>query len=439
MAEYLSNRDGGKTDEHGLLRAISTIVSGDVTNGLAVRQSGTPAMSVIVKVGDIAIDSGTGFRYCGWVDADKTLTITTANATNPRKDLVVAYIDKSVVQSTTSNNINALKLAVVAGTAAASPVEPSGATIQTAVGAGNPYCILALVAVPATDTIITDNQITDRRTRVPTLANIRDFISSTDNFVIGSTGLLCTAGTGLSFNLSAGQVFIAGCLVDVSAMSNVALTASVDNYIDIDKLGNIYVTTSTSRTYTFGLAPTLASDRKRLAIIRTNATVPTNIWTTGYDDLGNSIHNANNCMTTRTSISLNATTLRLTMTDNETNTILYCFTVPTDYVDGSDLILYVGWRPGATGLAKLTLTSYRMRPEAAYVQIVAGVNIDQTFTVSTTSTSGSIYVIPGTQVRRGDTVRVDITRDGGNVADTINSVLEFENIRLSYRARGVLK
>ena len=35
MAEYLANRDGGKTDEHGLLRALSKVVGNDVIEGVA--------------------------------------------------------------------------------------------------------------------------------------------------------------------------------------------------------------------------------------------------------------------------------------------------------------------------------------------------------------------------------------------------------------------
>ncbi len=265
MAEYLSNRDGGKTDEHGLLRALSKVIGNDVIEGAQVVENTSPNMNVLVKPGDVTIDSGSGYRYAGWLDADKSLTITTANATNPRKDLIVAYIDKAVVQSTTSNNINALKLAVVTGTPAGSPVEPNSTAIQTAVGAGNPYEILALVDVPANDTIITSDQITDRRLRVPTLERIRQYIDTETDFV--QEGCNITVVSGLNVSLSAGVVWIDGVPVDVSLISSIAMTASRDNYVDIDKKGTVYVTPVTNNT----ASPALASNRIRIGIVVTGA------------------------------------------------------------------------------------------------------------------------------------------------------------------------
>jgi hypothetical protein len=271
MSEYLANRDGGKTDENGLVRTLSQVIGNDVVQGALVTESVAPAMSVVVKPGDITVDSGLGYRYCGWTDADKTLTISTANATNPRKDLVIAYIDKSVVQSSTSNNINALKLAVIAGTAAASPVEPTSGTIQTAIGAGNPYEILALVDVPANDTIITKDQITDRRGRVPNLERIRQFIDTENDF--WQTGCAIAVVSGLNVSLTAGIVWIDGVPVDVSLISSIALTATRDNYVDVDRNGVVYVTPVTVNT----ASPALTSSRLRIGIVTTDATTVTNI------------------------------------------------------------------------------------------------------------------------------------------------------------------
>lgn len=280
MSEYLANRDGGKTDEHGFMRAISNVMGGDVISGLLVKQSVSPAMSVVVSVGDIAISSGLGFRYCGWVDADKTLTITTANATNPRKDLVVAFIDKAIVQSTTSNNINALKLVVVAGVAAGSPTEPSGATIQTAVGAGNPYCILALVDVPALDTQITNSQITDRRDMVPGLDDIRAFMRDLGDFV--DSGMTVASVSGLNVSMSSGVAFISGNRVDVAAVNPITLVASRDNYIDIGVDGRVYQ----SDVALGATAPALATGRIRIARVVTGAGSVTLIGQAGGDTDG---------------------------------------------------------------------------------------------------------------------------------------------------------
>jgi hypothetical protein len=78
------------------------------------------------------------------VDVDQTdLTIATADVTNPRIDLVQVHATTGVV---TKKN----------GTAAASPAAPAPDANNIAI---------ANVSVPANDTAITTNQITDRRPR----------------------------------------------------------------------------------------------------------------------------------------------------------------------------------------------------------------------------------------------------------------------------------
>ena len=69
----------------------------------------------------------------------------------------MAYIDNSVAPSTsyTDNTNNILKFTSVDGTPAANPSAPSSATIQTAVGAGNPYVVLWHVLVPKSATSLT--------------------------------------------------------------------------------------------------------------------------------------------------------------------------------------------------------------------------------------------------------------------------------------------
>lgn len=166
MARYVSYRDGGKTNEEGIARYVPKFLSGNVFTGLQVTQQGSPTIGVTVTAGDIKIDSGNGYDYFAWSDASFNITLSTADGSNPRYDLIVAYIDKAVVSSASSNNPNAFNMIKVNGTPAGSPTEPSAGTIQTAVGAGNPYAILARVLVAAGDTTITNSDITDRRTMV---------------------------------------------------------------------------------------------------------------------------------------------------------------------------------------------------------------------------------------------------------------------------------
>lgn len=189
MARYVSYRDGGKTNEEGIARWAAKAFSGNVFTGLQVTQQGSPTIGVTVGTGDIKIDSGNGYDYFGWSDAAFNITLNTADASNPRYDLIVAYIDKAVVSSASSNNPNALVFTKVTGTAAASPTEPNSGAIQTAVGAGNPYAILARVTVAATDTTITNSEITDRRTMVTNSLGSANggWDASPDTFTYAST------------------------------------------------------------------------------------------------------------------------------------------------------------------------------------------------------------------------------------------------------------
>ncbi len=106
-----------------------------VKSGCAVTESAAPGMKV-----DVA--SGTG--YLAWaevaVSASVDLTVTAADGSNPRVDLV---------------SINSGGTAVVtAGTAAAQPVAPAIPATSMPI---------AFLYVPTSDTTITDNQINDKR------------------------------------------------------------------------------------------------------------------------------------------------------------------------------------------------------------------------------------------------------------------------------------
>ena len=84
-------------------------------------------------------------------DALNTLTITTANATNPRIDAVVLELDPVA---------NTITQKVVAGTAAASPVAPT----LTQTDSGTYQLLLAYVAVGAAVSSISAANVTDART-----------------------------------------------------------------------------------------------------------------------------------------------------------------------------------------------------------------------------------------------------------------------------------
>lgn len=120
-------------------------VAGD--NDLAV--SAGSGMNVTVATGNGLISTGTGFARRIATDATNTVSLTAASTANPRIDAVVAYIDNAVAPTTSvvDNTNGILKFKSVAGSPAANPSAPTAQAIQTSVGAGNPYMVLAYVAV----------------------------------------------------------------------------------------------------------------------------------------------------------------------------------------------------------------------------------------------------------------------------------------------------
>lgn len=174
MALATPNRDGGRTDERGILRAVGKLVSGNVISGFRVRQNTTPNMSVLIG-GETGIDDdllirNTAYRYSHPVFIDDgtavSASIATANTSNPRIDVVVVYVDYSQTPTqTVSNNTNGvIKVAVVSGAPAAVPVRPSDSTVSAAIGAANYWAEVGQILLPANATTVTNGMITDTRT-----------------------------------------------------------------------------------------------------------------------------------------------------------------------------------------------------------------------------------------------------------------------------------
>lgn len=167
MSLGTANRDGGKTSESGHLRALTKAFRGEVSNGLAVSQRGAGAnMSVDIAVGDAIIPRSDGtYSHPAFNDAVLNQVIATADPSNPRRDILVMYIDyNNAVSTAVSNNTNGVvKVKVVAGTPAGSPVDPTDAAIQTSVGSGNPFIKLARIRVGAGVGSVSNSVIDDLR------------------------------------------------------------------------------------------------------------------------------------------------------------------------------------------------------------------------------------------------------------------------------------
>ena len=121
----------------------------------AVTANGTPNMSVNVGVGSAFVRNGQTTRretYHVFNDGTVNLAIAAADATNPRRDLIVVQVRDSNFSGANDD----ARLFVVQGTPAASPADPSLAATPTAL-------VLARIQVNAADTSIVAGDITDLR------------------------------------------------------------------------------------------------------------------------------------------------------------------------------------------------------------------------------------------------------------------------------------
>lgn len=180
MANKVYNLNGGLYSGDAFTAFETRIASSNngsiVASPSDLKVSAGSGMNVTVSTGAGIIGNGTlsGVRFA--IDSPVTVAINAASTANPRMDSVVAYIDKSVSASTSvvdNTDLGIVKFKSVAGTPASAPTAPSTATIQSSIGAGNPYMILANVTVPKSSTAASSFTITDMRV-TPTSAIITD-------------------------------------------------------------------------------------------------------------------------------------------------------------------------------------------------------------------------------------------------------------------------
>lgn len=159
----------------GIIGASSLAVSANTPAGMSVRvASGWAAILGTTTTGMGA--------YTIYNDATETLTVTTADPTNPRIDLVVATVRDAYY----SGAYNDVIFQVIAGTPASSPVTPTLPDNSIS---------LATIAVGAAVTQINTGNITDTRVEITTNLPVGDI-----------TGV--TAGTGLTGGGSSGSVTV---------------------------------------------------------------------------------------------------------------------------------------------------------------------------------------------------------------------------------------
>lgn len=168
------------TSERGASKFMHSILTtssngagdkGGILNGFAVTATDTPSMAVKISSGEVGVDSHcvidyNNYCYFGWMTQDLTLSITGASQSASRISYIVAYIDRTMSFTSSSNIIESpevLKIVEVQGTDSDNPVPPTSSQIQAVTGTNNPYIILASISIPTSTSSITNSLITDMR------------------------------------------------------------------------------------------------------------------------------------------------------------------------------------------------------------------------------------------------------------------------------------
>lgn len=164
MTRKVFNYGGGMHSPTALTAFLRDALDGDVADGMKVVVGG--GMSVTVQAGTARV--GKDPSYDINVTGTESVDVGAASPSNPMNAVIVAYVDRSVVGTTsvTDNTNDVFKLKAVSAAASPSPSDPSTSAIQSAIGASNPYIILARVRKRTGATSIISSDITDLRSMV---------------------------------------------------------------------------------------------------------------------------------------------------------------------------------------------------------------------------------------------------------------------------------
>ncbi len=204
-------------------------------------------MSVDVAPGGCLMDgdeqTDQGFYY-GYSNAAVNVVVEAANATNPRRDLIVAYVKDAEYAG--DINSDADWIDIVKGTAAASPVDPAKPANSIS---------LARIAVAANATSITNANVTDLRAVNGVSARPRgNLVTKTYAANLATYGASATQLTGSDISLTtlAGRVYRYSTVCRIQSTQN-AQTHNIQVYRSGTPIGapiTVYLPT-TGITYGF--------------------------------------------------------------------------------------------------------------------------------------------------------------------------------------------
>jgi hypothetical protein len=236
------------------LWATTGIIKSD---SLAVTQNTPAGLSVLVSSGWAAIVGTTQANmgtYVGFNDATVTLSVNTADPTNPRIDLVCMTVNDAYYTGSLNNVI----LQVVAGTPAGSPVAPTLPANSIS---------LATVAVGAGATALTNANITDTRvlvtTNIPEVGDISAVVAGTGLSGGGTSGSVTLAiNTAVTADLTTAQTLTNKTLTAPTVTNGTFTTPTLNS-----PLINVGINSQTGTTFT----PALSDNGKLVTLSNTSS------------------------------------------------------------------------------------------------------------------------------------------------------------------------
>lgn len=195
MSSYTVKTNINNHPETSFLQLIDDLVArGGVVNlatdFIASEKAAGADLSVDISIGRMYLVRNSLARPV-WSNAIENVVINSNSSGNPRITTLVKRVDLTSVPASDGQGADIVDVIAVDGTPAASPVAPSTATIEAALGTSDPYEIICDVLVADGATAIQDADITDRRRKVvmrtPRAINPVDYVASfTPNFNDGA-------------------------------------------------------------------------------------------------------------------------------------------------------------------------------------------------------------------------------------------------------------